>query len=62
MYCFVHLGEVFTLKGNKPTHTHARTHTHTHTHTQRAAATTKMSKKVNSGRVVKIIIISGFYM
>ena len=38
------------------------THTHTHTHTHRAAAaTTKIGKKVNSGRIVKIIIISGFY-
>ena len=36
------------------------THTHTHTHTA-AAATTKIGKKVNSGRIVKIIIISGFY-
>ena len=33
----------------------------THTHTAAAAATTKIGKKVNSGRIVKIIIISGFY-
>ena len=33
IYCFVQLGEAFTVEGNK--HTHACTHTHTQTNTHK---------------------------